>query len=116
MKHFKPSEFDCKCGCGLNNFSLVLEALLELMREECNFPFNVVSGCRCETHNINEGGKPWSDHLTGEGVDIRVTNSLERFLFLSSAFRLGFKRIGISKTFIHLGINKSNPQKVLWPY
>ena len=75
----------------------------------------VKSGCRCPTHNKAERGTDASDHLTGEGVDLKAIHSHTRYIILSTAFEYGITRIGARyKTFIHLGINKDNPQEVVW--
>lgn len=116
MKHFKQSEFACKCGCGLNNFSHVLSAIIDDMRELCGFPFVVRSACRCVSRNKNEGGKPRSDHLTGEGIDIKATDNYMRFMIISHAVFAGVTRLGLGRSFIHLGIREGNPKKRFWFY
>jgi len=116
MKYFELYEFDCKCGCGLNNMSAALLAFLDDLREKCEFPFYIRSGSRCEHHNKEVGGKPWSDHLTGEGVDIKITTSQQWFKIIFFAIHLGFKRVGMGETFVHLGIKKTNTQAVMWFY
>ena len=73
------------------------------------------SGCRCIAHNRAEGGKETSDHLTGEGVDLKAIHSHTRYIIISTALEFGITRIGCRyKTFIHLGINEKNPQEVIW--
>ena len=118
IKDFKRSEFDCRCGCGKNNINIDFLEKLQLARTYAGIPFVVISGCRCDSHNSSAevGGKPTSDHLTGEGADIRVINSTERFAILDSAIAAGFRRIGIGRGFIHLGNGKHNPQAVAWIY
>ena len=116
MKHFKQSEFTCKCGCGLNNFSHVLSVILDDMRELSGFPYKVQSGCRCISHNKKEGGKKRSDHLTGEGVDIRAITNYQRFSIIMYAIFAGITRIGLARTFIHLGMRKGNPKNRFWIY
>ncbi len=73
------------------------------------------SGCRCPSHNKSEGGEETSDHLTGEGVDLKAIHSHTRYIIISTAFDFDLKRIGARyENFIHLGINKDNPQEVIW--
>jgi len=115
IKDFKRNEFDCRC-CGKNNINMDFLEKLQLARTYAGIPFVVISGCRCDTHNKEVGGKHTSDHLTGEGADIRVINPIERFAVLDSAIAAGFRRIGIGRGFIHLGNNKHNPQEVTWIY
>jgi len=114
--YFKPSEFVCKCGCGL---LLPNEEHLDMLfnaRIIADIPFAIQSGTRCPLHNINEGGTTTSDHLTGEGTDIRCLASTTRMKILKALLAAGFNRIGIAKTFIHAGSNKRNPQDVSFLY
>lgn len=117
--HFKSSEFECKCGCGLDKVDPSFLWHLNLARDYAGIAFVVISGCRCEQHNKAEGGTEYSDHLclpACEGADIYVENSLARFRIISAALNAGFKRIGVAKTFVHLGSRRNNPQNVLWTY
>ena len=116
MKYFKLSEFECKCGCGLNNFNHSLAVILDSMRESCGFPFVVRSGCRCISHNKKEGGKPRSDHLTGDGVDIKATTNYHRFKIIQEAIYMGIERVGIARGYIHLGMRQGNPKERMWLY
>jgi uncharacterized protein YcbK (DUF882 family) len=68
---------------------------LEQARELAGIPFVIVSGCRCVRHNTKEGGVMSSDHLTGEGVDIKTLTSLHRFKIVSAALAVNLTRIGI---------------------
>lgn len=116
MNYFTSKELRCKCGCGLNNFSPVLLDFINKIRHRLGKPLVRKSACRCIPHNLAEGGKPTSDHLTGEGIDLKAIHSHTRFIILDSAFELKIKRIGLAITFIHLGINENNPQEVFWIY
>lgn len=72
IKYFKPSEFACKCKCGLNNIDLKLVKILDEIREHYNRPVIVTSGCRCSKHNKNVGGVQGSRHVLGKASDIYV--------------------------------------------
>jgi uncharacterized protein YcbK (DUF882 family) len=74
------------------------------------------SGYRCEECNAAVKGSKNSAHLRGLAVDIRCVTSLLRHSILSAAFLFGVKRIGVAKTFIHLDVDKSLPQYVVWVY
>jgi zinc D-Ala-D-Ala carboxypeptidase len=113
---FQPSEFVCKCGCGLilpveTHMDMLLEA-----RRLAGIPFLIVSGTRCPVHNARSGGKPGSDHLTGQGTDIRVLASDTRLRIVRALIEAGFRRIGIAGTFIHAGSDNRNPQNVMFLY
>lgn len=116
MNYFTSSELVCRCGCGLNNFSPVLLDFINKIRHRLGKPLVRKSACRCIPHNLVEGGTPTSDHLTGEGIDLRAIASYTRFIIIDTALKLGIKRIGLASTFIHLGINEKNPQMVFWIY
>jgi hypothetical protein len=116
LNYFPPSELVCKCGCGLYNFSPLLLDIINAIRYKLGKPLIAKSGCRCIPWNEHEGGTDSSDHLTGEGVDLKAIHSHTRFIILEKAFEFEIRRIGLAKTFIHLGINKNNPQEVFWIY
>lgn len=75
IKHFKQSEFVCKCGCGLNNINLKLIKILDEIREYFGQPITISSGCRCKAHNAKqEGSSQNSRHISGKAADIIVRN------------------------------------------
>ena len=116
---FSSSEFTCKCGCGLDKVSPTFLWKLNQIRDEVGFPMAVTSGCRCEQHNKNEGGEDNSDHLclpACEGVDIIANNSWVRDRIIEASYKVGIRRRGVAKTFVHLGDRQRNPQGVLWVY
>jgi len=71
-KHFKKSEFECKCGCGGFIFNTALIILLEDVRSHFGSPVSISSSTRCTKHNDNEGGASGSLHLSGHAADITV--------------------------------------------
>jgi len=111
VRFFKESEFECKCGCGLNNMSEVLKKKLDEARKIANIPFVINSACRCEEHNKNVGGELKSSHLKGLAVDIKSLTNIDNFLIVSALMNVGFKRILIYKRFIHVDMDyeKVNP-------
>lgn len=114
IKNFTESEFDCNCGCGLNNINTDLVYNLDKARELAGVAFKINSACRCSNRNNAEGGEELSSHLDGLAVDIKVLGSAHRFLILKSLLAVGFNRIGVYKTFIHCDIDKTKPQNVVW--
>ena len=72
IKHFKKSEFTCKCGCGLNNMNLKVVEIADQIREHFGKPCIVNSGCRCTSHNKKVGGVANSRHLQGKAIDLYV--------------------------------------------
>ena len=115
MNYFPKDELVCKCGCGLYNFSPKLLDCINIIRKNLGRALIVKSGCRCHSHNMIEGGKETSDHLTGEGVDLKAIHSHTRCIIISTALEYGITRIGGRyKTFIHLGCAERNPKEVIW--
>ena len=89
---------------------------LDYARDVAGVPFLIDSGWRCKKHNKEVGGVDDSEHTTGEGADIRATGSHTRFRIIYGAILAGFTRIGIGKTFVHLGGSFLHPQEVAWHY
>lgn len=114
--NFSRWEFKCRCGCGLDDVNINHVDRLQAARDMANVSFDLISGCRCKKHNKDEGGTDMSDHLTGEGSDVKCMDSATRFKIINAAVKVGFLRIGIGKTFIHLGTAVRNPQFVIWVY
>jgi zinc D-Ala-D-Ala carboxypeptidase len=119
MKDYFPEKpWACKCGCGYNKISPFLVSRLNEAREKAGIPFNIISACRCSKHNAEEGGEINSAHLTGEAVDIMLTGvvSLSRIVIVESLLSVGFRRIGIGKTFVHADVSLILPHPRMWLY
>ena len=114
IKYFKKSEFDCKCGCGLNNMSKEFVGWLEFVRTVLDAPIIITSGSRCQTHNNSVGGSKTSPHLNGLAADIKVINSRMRSRIISSISASYIHRVGIGKNFIHVDMDESKTQNVMW--
>ncbi len=114
VKHFSENEFKCPC-CGKVVVSRKLVFMLDLARSLAGVPFKISSGYRCKKHNSQVGGVKNSAHLKGLAVDIEVANNLVRLKVLRALVIVGFNRIGISKGFIHVDIDKSKSDNV-WLY
>ena len=89
---------------------------LDEARERAGIPFVINSGYRTPEHNAKIGGKPNSSHLKGLAVDISVTNSRQRFIILNALLDVGFTRIGIADTFIHVDLDNEKSKEVIWTY
>ncbi len=89
---------------------------LDEARERAGIPFVINSAYRTPEHNAKIGGKPNSSHLKGLAVDISVTNSRQRFIVLNALLEVGFTRIGIADTFIHVDLDSGKSKEVIWTY
>ena len=117
IKHFKKSEFDCKCGCGKNGMDEMFIRRLDSLRSNCGFPFIVSSGYRCREHNDRVHGSPQSTHLLGLGCDILISSASKRLLFVDFSLSRMFRRIGIYPTFCHIdvaGIPQGKTSGIWW--
>ena len=119
-RDFSSKEFFCRCGdCDpleMPKPSEELVAVLQAMRTAYGEPINITSGVRCPAANKAAGGVEDSAHLTGHAADIAVLNSRERFRLVDLALHSNVNRIGIGKTFIHLDLDRSKPDRVMWLY
>lgn len=115
--NFTKEEFDCK-ATGENNMQHEFMELLQKLRVAYGKPMQVTSGFRSKKHPI-EARKTHSngEHTQGNCADIACNNSSDRFTLIKLALELGFTRIGIANSFIHLGIGGKNlPNNVIWDY
>lgn len=91
--------------------------LLDKLRDECGFAFNINSGLRTEAENkALNGSVSDSAHLSGLACDLAINDSIKRFRLIDIALKNGIKRIGVGKTFVHLDIDETKPQSVVWHY
>ena len=117
IRHFKSHEFDSpdEPGSG-DKMNPEFLHILDKMRSECRFPFIILSGYRTYPHNVLVGGESNSSHLRGLAADILVSGSLDRHALIKAAFNNGITRIGIGSNFVHVDIDYSLPQDVIWVY
>lgn len=93
-----------------------LIGVLEDLESELGIELEYTSGYRCEECNKEAGGSTNSAHMRGLAVDCRCNNSHDRYNILVAALLLRTRRVGIGKTFIHVDVDTSLPQKVIWLY
>ena len=113
MKYFKLSEFDCK-ETGENFMNQDFLIMLDMLREECGFPFIITSGYRSVDHSIEKAKKTPGTHTKGIAADIFVRNGNEKYLIIKYAMKLGFTGVGVAKNFIHVDTRNTTP--VVWSY
>jgi len=91
-------------------------AKLDKARELANIPFTINSAYRNADQNSRAGGKPNSSHLKGLAVDIRANDSSTRYIVLNALISVGFNRIGVASSFIHVDDDKEKASNVIWTY
>ena len=123
-KNFSRLEVQCPCGCGANLINPFLVEKLQKVRNIIGTSIIITSGVRCEFCNtsiktsMNSSHIP-DEHGIGNAVDIACTNSKDRYELVELAQKF-FKRIGISGGsyggFVHLDVDRSKIQEVMWLY
>ena len=105
-KYFKEIETNMN-----KNFLFVLDEA----REFAGIPFIINSAYRSPTHPLSIKN-PTSSHIKGLAVDIKATDSTTRFKIVEALISVGFTRIGIANTFIHVDLDFDKTQDVIWTY
>ena len=111
-KHFYRDEFECKCGCGFDVVDIMLNKVLEDIREHFGTPIAVNSASRCSNHNMAVGGRLSSQHLLGKAADIAVdkVTPLRIYQYLDVKYGDVFG-IGHYDTFTHIDVRE---RKARW--
>ena len=112
-ENFYKDEFSCRCGCGLDSIDPTLVDILQCSRTATALTYEISSGCRCEKHNKKVGGKPNSAHLRGKAADITCVGSNMRYRMVQDLIKR-FRRIEIRDSWIHVDIDSTLPQYVLF--
>ena len=117
MKHFKISEFDSpdEVGSGERMNADVLR-MIDQARELFGKPIRINSGVRSVAQNHKVGGSKTSSHLKGHAIDVSCDNSADRFRLIEILLLVGFNRLGIAKTFIHVDNDPNKSKNVIWVY
>jgi len=114
LKHFLLSEFDSPDlkNSGVNMDATFLE-LLDTARDKAGVPFKITSGYRSKEHNAKVGGVENSSHLRGYAADIACTSGSQRWQIINALIEVGFSRIGVAKTFIHVDNDPDKSSAIL---
>jgi len=117
MQYFNITEFDSpdQVGSGRVMKQNVLE-MLDMARGKFDKAIHINSGYRTKEHNKKIGGKKDSAHLKGYAVDIHCNNSRDRYNLVNCLLDVGFNRIGIANTFIHVDADPDKDPDVIWIY
>jgi uncharacterized protein YcbK (DUF882 family) len=117
LRHFTLDEFDSpdKPGSGAQMDADFLQ-MLDDARERAGVPFIINSGYRTVKQNNAVGGVSNSSHIRGYAADIVCTASRNRFHIVRALISVGFDRIGIGETFIHVDNDPNKADDVIWHY
>jgi len=115
-KYFQEPEFKrCVPSCSLQDMDQAFMDDLDKVRELVGIPLVINCAFRSVEWEKAKGRSGTGDHPQRKGVDIRCQSDRNRWLIVDAAIRAGFNRIGIAKTFIHLGKGTGTP-RVIWMY
>ena len=113
LRYFKIEDFACS-ETGENEIQWDFVSALDDLRGVFGFPFIITSGYRSPSHSAEAKKARPGQHAQGIAADIKVTGGAQRHAIVSSAIKLGFKGIGVAKTFIHVDMRETEP--MLWRY
>lgn len=89
--------------------------VLDEAREFAGIPFIINSAYRSPNHPLSVKN-PTSSHIKGLAVDIKATDNATRFKIVEALISVGFTRIGIADTFVHVDLDFDKRQNIIWTY
>lgn len=113
-KYFDALEFQaCNPPCSINDMDDDFMKKLDDARTICAYPFVLNSAYRSPEYERSKGRTGTSSHCKGVAVDISCLTSICRLKMIMALLAVGFRRIGIYPTFIHVD-NDKEKNKSLW--
>ena len=117
MKWFSEIEFRrCVPACHMADMDAAFLAKMDEVREVAGIPLVLNSAFRTQAWERAHGRSGTSSHCKGLAVDIRCNTYANRWRIVTAAIFCGIRRIGIGKTYVHLDIDTSKQQGVIWDY
>lgn len=115
LRYFKPSEFEkCDPPCKIDDMDEAFLLKLDDARSICSYKFVLNSAYRSKEYEISKGrhfdGN--GSHSKGVAVDISCLSSQCRLKMLLALLAVGFRRIGIYPTFLHVDSDISKPASI----
>lgn len=101
LKYFTEDEF-IKIGCHSDDCDALSLQKLDELREKCGFPLVLNSAYRTSEHDKERGRSGTGAHTLGRAFDISCLDGRKRAKIVRNAFEVGFNRIGIYPTFVHV--------------
>lgn len=116
-KYFNESEFKaCSPSCSLQDMKQHTMDKLDAARELAGIPFVLNSAYRPPEWEKKRGRTGTGAHPHGCGVDIRCNTSANRLKIVQACLSVGFTRIGIGNTYIHVDDDPTKTPNVMWHY
>jgi len=122
FRNFTYDEFDSPLQEGSGQLmSNQLISMLDDARDYASVPFKITSGYRIEAdiERLRKAGykvSSTSSHLKGLAADIACTDSKTRWDMIDALLHVGFHRIGIANSFIHVDIDPEKTPFLIWTY
>ena len=115
--YFHPSEFQrCTPPCSIEQMDQRFLDLLDVVREAAGIPLVLNCAYRSMEWDLALGRSGNSAHTRGLAVDIRCNTSANRYRIIRAALLCGIRRVGVGSSFVHLDVDPSLPQDVIWHY
>lgn len=115
--HFSQDDFNrCSPRCQITDMNVDFMNLLEKARKIANIPFVLNSAYRSVEHEKRMYRSGYSSHCKGLAVDIRAQTGDEKYIIVNALLQVGFPRIGIHKSFIHVDLDKSKFHPCIFTY
>ena len=73
------------------------------------------SGIRCSNHNAAIKASSTSSHVGGWAADLECSTSSYRYRLLKEVLQV-FDRVGISGSFIHVDVDATKNNRLIWTY
>lgn len=116
-RYFTESEFkSCSPSCSMQQMTQHTLDKLDAARERAGIPFVLNSAYRSPAWDKARGRSGTGAHTTGCAVDIRCNTSTNRMKIVRACLAVGFRRIGIGKTYVHVDDDPAQAQDVIWHY
>lgn len=115
-RYFTEVEFSkARPSCSLSDMNESFMSRLDDARHIAGVPFIVTSAYRSKQYEIAKGRTGTSSHCFGLAIDIACSSNFNRLVILDALLKVGFRRIGIGKTFIHVDYDSSK-NSAIWLY
>lgn len=116
LNYFSADEFErARPACALSDMDSDFMSRLDLARGFSDVPYVINSAYRSRAYEISKGRFGTSSHTKGLAVDIACSSNFMRGRILYGLIKVGFSRIGIGKTFIHVD-SDNEKSSAIWLY
>ena len=117
LRYFKPEEFArCVPSCKMEECDEQALLMLDELRDRLGMPIILNSAFRSKQYEKKKGRTGQSSHCKGLAFDVRCFDTKYRAELVRCAFEVGFTRIGIGKSFVHIDCDSQKSFPCIWLY